>query len=348
MKEAKKGVLTSGIIIVTLLLIIPVIAQGLKLYTLEAQRLFPNVPFKDVQRVIQKRGYYVVLDAGNHRVVFLNSAMQVERQIGKIGQAIGEFYYPNDLAVDASGYIYVRDSMNRRYQIFDWSGKPIGQFPNYPEAHGLAVNSKGEVLLGQPQRGKLVSVYNRAGKLVRSFGELRKLSDFYGPGVADLDVQYKYAINRIKLCVDKHDNVYVGFMGAPVFQKYDATGRLLFEKKMSGPQVAKIITGFQKQRKSPVRRGIDDVPTPLIITGLAVDDATGNIYISFQWDRAWIYVANKEGEGIAILEPPLREMLFQNIELSEDGTALLAARLSVVKTDEAYKLKLPPAIRRRK
>lgn len=345
MKRTVRGIPNAITVVATLLLLSPPIAaQGLRHYALAPQRLFADLPAKSIHQVVQKWGSYVVLDGANHRVVFLNSAMQVERQIGKIGQALGEFYYPNDLAVDKDGYIYVRDSMNRRFQVFEWNGKPVGEFPNSPEAHGLAVNSRGEILLGQPQKGKLVTVYDRAGKQLRSFGELHKLSDFYGAGVADLDAQYKHAINRVKFAVDSQDNVYVGFMGAPVFQKYDANGRLLFEKKIGGPEAAAIVTGFQKDRKSPVRRGIDDIPTPHIITGLAVDNATGTLYVSFQWDRGWVYVANASGDGTAILEYPQRDLLVQNISLSEDGKALLAPRLSVVKFDEAYMFKLPSPI----
>ena len=322
-------------------------APALSRYRLEPEQLFPHLSAEYIVQVIQKRSHYLILDSTNHRVIFVNPDGRMERQLGRIGQAAGEFHYPNDMAVDAEGYIYIRDSMNRRYQVFRWDGAFVAQFPNVPEAHGLAVTSKGEILIGQPQKGKLVSVYSRDGKFLRSFGELHKLSDFYGPGVADLDAAYKHAINRIKLCVDKRDNVYVAFMGAPVFQKYDASGRLVFEKRLVGREAEEIIAGFQKRRQSPVRRGIDDVPTPLIITGIAVDDATGNIFISFQWDRAWIYVADSKGNGLAILELPERELLLENLELSEDGSALLAARLSIVKTDEAYRFAIPSPLRRR-
>jgi DNA-binding beta-propeller fold protein YncE len=316
-------------------------------YRLEPERLFPQLPVKYIVRVIQRRGQYLILDTMDHRLLFVSPTGQVVRQLGRIGQDVGEFFYPNDMAVDAHGYIYIRDGQNRRYQVFRWDGAFVAQFPNVPDGRGLAVTSKGEVLIGQPQKGKLVSVYSREGTFLRSFGELHKLSDFYGPGVADLDAAYAHAINRVKLCVDRRDQIYVAFMGAPVFQKYDASGRLVFEKRLVGQEAEEIIAGFRKQRQSPVRRGIDDVPTPLIITGIAVDDATGNIYISFQWDRAWIYVANSRGEGIALLDLPQRELLLENIELSEDGTALLAARLSVTRTDEAYRLALPPPLRRR-
>lgn len=347
-KKSRGRLLKAGPLVAALLLIaLPGIAQGPKRETLSAQRLFQDVPLRGVQRVIQKWGSYLVLEAENHRIVFLNSAMQVERQVGNIGQGYGELYYPNDLAVDPEGYIYVRDSLNRRFQVFEWNGKEFAEFPNTPEAHGLAVTSKGEILLGQPQKDRLVSVYTRDGKLIRSFGELHKLSDFYGPELSDLDNQYKYAINRIKISVDKEDNVYVGFIGAPVFQKYNPAGELIFEKRMAGPQAAEIINGFRKKRQSPVRRGMDGVPTPLIVTGLTVDDATGNIYIAFQWNRAWMYVANRNGDSVTVLDSPLRELLFQNIALSEDGRAILAARLSVVRTDEAYMFSLPSTLKRR-
>lgn len=323
-----------------IMVVFPVAGQALSRQKLELTRLFPDFPAKIIQRVIQRNGQYFVLDAGNHRVAVFNERKEFVRQIGGIGQAPGEFYSPNDMAVDRSGNLYIRDGLNRRFQVLDPAGKPISQFPNLPDANGLAVNSKGEIFLGQPQKGKLISVYDRSGRFLRSFGELHKISDFYGPALTDRDREYAYAINRIRMAVDASDHVYVAFHGAPVFQKYDPSGKLVFEKRIEASEASKIITEFAARKESPVRRGIDDVPTPLIITAIAVHPRTGKIFIAFQWDRAWIYVADASGRGLVVLEPPLREILFQNIDISEDGGSLLFTLLSTVKNNEMYQARL--------
>ncbi len=309
----------------------------------ESEILEPHAAVKQADRLIQVDDRYILVDSENNRLLFLDGGLNVVRQLGQIGQGPGDFYHPVDVAVDPKKNIYVQDESNRRLEIFDWNGNFKGQFATVPKPVGLAVNSKGEILLGQPQEGALVSVYDHEGNLLRRFGQLKKFSDFYGEKFRDKDGVHRFSINRALLAVDGSDNVYVGFVGAPFFQKYGPDGTLLFERMIEGPQGEGVIRRFQEVGKSPIRRGYmgDGAAIPAIINGVAVHEPTGRLLFVFQWDRGWLYVADPMGHGLAVLESPSKELLFHSISFSQDNRSLLASRDSVVKYSEFYRLHLP-------
>ncbi len=73
---------------------------------------------------LDRAGNLFVTDVtpGAHRVVVLDSSGRLVRQFGKEGSARGEFSFPNGVAVDWRGNIYVADSGNGRVQAFDKDG----------------------------------------------------------------------------------------------------------------------------------------------------------------------------------------------------------------------------------
>lgn len=312
--------------------------SGTDRITVQPDRMFKKIRFSSVEKIVKYAGKYFVLEAINHRILVFNSSEELEYQISRIGQERGELFYPRDFVIKL-GRLYVYDQKNMRVQIFDLEGNYINSFSDRHNSYGIEVNSRGEIYLGQPDKGKLISVYDKDGKFLKSFGELHKLSDFYGSGLKDMDKKYLMSINRVNICLDRSDNLYLSFVGAPFFQKYDKNGNLIFEKKIPGPEAEQIIDGFRNKRESPVRRSIDDPPTPLITTGITVNDASDTVIIPFQWNRCWIYLVNSDGIKIVTLEPTEVDMLFQNPSLA-DGYNLILPRLSVIKNNEAYAINL--------
>jgi DNA-binding beta-propeller fold protein YncE len=63
-----------------------------------------------------------------HRVMVFDPSGELKLEFGQQGKGEGEFSFPNDIAVDASGRIYVADSNNFRIQVFDALGQPLGAF----------------------------------------------------------------------------------------------------------------------------------------------------------------------------------------------------------------------------
>lgn len=315
------------------------LSQSVKI---QPQRIFEKYRFSSIDKVVKYEDCYYVLEVLKHRVLIFDKRLVLKYGIGSIGQGKGELYYPENFVI-RKGKIYIIDRGNtgsNRIQTFSIEGDFINSFKVDFLAYGFAVNSRGEIYLGQPDKGKLVTVYAKNGKVIKSFGRLHTMSDFYGDSFdGETDKESKDSINRVFLYIDEADYIYLSFVGAPFFQKYDPKCNLVFEKKISGEESDLILSGFKKNKESPIKRGIDHIPTPLITTGIAVDESTSNIIISFQWWIGWIYIADSEGNKLLTLQPPDKSMLFNNISVSKESQLFLP-RLSVIKFNEAYVLDL--------
>jgi DNA-binding beta-propeller fold protein YncE len=76
----------------------------------------------------QKQRLYVV-DALAHNVEIYDVDGRVVTQFGSRGFGPGQFNYPNDVALDARGRIYVTDRENNQVQVWGW---PVAALPPIP------------------------------------------------------------------------------------------------------------------------------------------------------------------------------------------------------------------------
>lgn len=114
-----------------------------------------------------------------HSVIVLNERFEIQREIGGIGSAPGRLFRPGAIDVSEDGIIYVQDGGNERIQSFSIDGTHLAAFAT-GQYMGFAAGIQGEIYLGQPEKGALISVYSREGKLLRSFGKLKLYSDSHG------------------------------------------------------------------------------------------------------------------------------------------------------------------------
>lgn len=107
-----------------------------------------------------------------HRVMMFDQAGDLKLEFGKEGDSGGEFSFPNDVAVDSNGLIYVADSNNFRIQVFDSVGQPLGDFS---EGVGFprGIEIEGSYLYVVDTFGHLVRVYDlsQGARQVFAFGE---------------------------------------------------------------------------------------------------------------------------------------------------------------------------------
>jgi DNA-binding beta-propeller fold protein YncE len=138
---------------------------------------------------VDNEGRVYVTDTGNERVLIyevveVNGQLQVSylSQIGTMGPDLGQFLEPVGIAVDATGWVYVADTLNGRVQVFAPSSP--GTLASYPVANWpvtgwdstsrenkpyIAVGPGGQIYFSVPERHYLAST-DSTGKVLTVWG----------------------------------------------------------------------------------------------------------------------------------------------------------------------------------
>ena len=256
-------------------------------------RIFQDLGL-DVYDVASHNGLYYVSDRTRNSIVVINERFEIQRLIGGIGSAPGRLFRPGYIDISPDGLIYIQDGGNERIQCFALDGTYLGGFGTKPYM-GMAAGLNGDVYLGQPENGALVSVYSRDGKHVRSFGKLKTYSELLGQELKDLDEQYALAANRVRLSVDRDGNTLVSFMLVPLIQKYSPDGKLVFESRLEGPEIDAL-----RQTPGLLTMSMDGfAETILALEAIALPSGEINVVLT----DGSIYVADQNGRRQRVIHP---------------------------------------------
>lgn len=78
-----------------------------------------------------------VADSCNHRIQVFDFEGRRLNVFGEMGDEVGQFKYPYDIAVDAHGEVYVCEYGNHRVQRFSAEGRPLSAWGGYGREPGL-------------------------------------------------------------------------------------------------------------------------------------------------------------------------------------------------------------------
>ena len=102
------------------------------------------------------------------------------REWGGTGSDEGRFRQPGDVAVDASGNVFVADTLNHRIQVFDSAGKFIRAWGALGHADGrfdspcgVAIDASGDVYVADTFNNR-IQVFDSAGNFIRKWGTERR------------------------------------------------------------------------------------------------------------------------------------------------------------------------------
>jgi len=248
-------------------------------------------------------GDFIVFDRRAHAVFTVARGADKPTKIVDIGGEPGRILMPTafDSASDGSFVVADTPRNQQRLQFFLPNGTTTGGFTmpgrGAPQVtvgdlylSGLAsLEYTGKtVLISQPENGALVIEYLPTGTPLRTFGELRPTGQERDPAVhAALNV-------GIVLLNPKGGYYFVFLSGVPTFRKYDADGKLVFERAIQGieldPYVGKLPTTW------PRRAG--ELPiVPAMVRTAAVDD-NGNLWISLVAPYTYVYDASGDKRHI--------------------------------------------------
>ncbi|MCP1310834.1 fibronectin type III domain-containing protein [Paenibacillus tyrfis] len=211
-------------------------------------------------------GNVYVADSNNERVQKLdissNSWSEWIYIGGVIGKGLGEFKYPNGVAVDSSGNVYVAaDYGNHRIQKLDastrvWSewGKSNGQFGSglgeFDGPTDVAVDSSGNVYVSDFYNHRVQKLTVATG----AWSEWKKSGGGAGSGLG----QFNYPSG---VAVDGDGNVYVADSGNNRIQRLTSATGVWSEWKKSGGGAGNGLGEF-------------DYPTDVAV------DRSGNVYVA--------------------------------------------------------------------
>lgn len=183
-------------------------------------------------------GDIYVADSGNDRIVVFNSRGRYLRQFGGLGVAKpaegaertwspGKLNYPLDVAVDATGSVYVADFYNDSISVFRSDGrfsrrfpdpyKKVGKGSSGQNGAGIAVTSLA-VLGGRVYATDTyqVFVFDAEGAVLRQFGR---------PGVGAAGLEHPNGI-----AVDSAGRIYVSDSNNNRVKAYAADGSVLWTR----------------------------------------------------------------------------------------------------------------------
>ena len=255
--------------------------------------------FEDLSTCQQSpAGDYFIFDRRAHAVFTVPaSAREGPKKVVGVGAEPGRVLTPTafDFASDNTFVIADAPYGTQRVQMFFETGARLGGF-SFPKTDAPMITSHGLVVSGvaaleytgkslfvsQPEVGALVTEYALDGRTLRTFGELRRTGQEH-----DRDVHL--ALNIGRLVVNPKGGFYYVFLaGTPTFRKYDAAGRLVFERHIQGVEldefVHKLPTTWPQRRS-----GGGEFPLVAATVRTAEADADGNLWVSLMVPYTYVY-----------------------------------------------------------
>jgi DNA-binding beta-propeller fold protein YncE len=154
-----------------------------------------------VLTVNKNNGDVYFADVFEHRIVIVENDGKKKHEFGRPGSEVGELAYPNGIALDGSGRVYVSDSNNARVQVFSPDGQDVLEVYDgtlyddgaFSLPRGISVDQSGSVWVADTLTHS-ISVF-KGNKRVLLFGEL---------GVNEGELYFPNG-----LTVDKQGHIYI-------------------------------------------------------------------------------------------------------------------------------------------
>lgn len=244
-------------------------------------------------------GPYYVFDRRGHTVYTVDADKTAARKLVEIGQEQGRVIQPRGFDTNATGSFVVADAPRgiERVQIFGPAGILIYGFrlparlaPTITVGP-LVLNGLGSIqyagenlLVSHPESGALFTEYSTSGVALRSIGRLRETG-------FEQDRDLHLALNAGLPVVDPTGGYFFVFLGGrPMFRKFGADGRLLFERHIEGRELDDYLAALPT--RWPTRR-VEDRELPFVqpTVRAAAADARGQLWVSLSLPYTYVYDA---------------------------------------------------------
>jgi hypothetical protein len=242
-------------------------------------------------------GDYLIFDRRAHAVYSFKPGGEEAVKIVQIGSESGRILRPTAFDSSPEGTFVVADAPGNQQRIqffthagggmggFTMAGRPVPQIT----LGNLVLSGVGSlkytgtsILLSQPEIGALVTEYELNGATRRTFGELRPTGQEKDPAVHT-------AFNVGWALPNPAGGYYFVFLsGVPMFRKYDAAGKLVFERHIEGTEMDPYLNRMPTTWPHRTVSGTEYPIVPAMIRTAAVD-LEGNLWISLMAPFTYVY-----------------------------------------------------------
>jgi len=259
---------------------------------------------------MQPDGTSYVFDRREHTVYRIDAARTKAAAVVQIGAEAGRLLQPSafDSAEDGSFVVADAPRNKERIQIFYRDGFRVGGFEltggTLPRItiDSLVLNGIGSlcftgrtILISRPETGGLITEYDLYGRALRTIGRLRATGHEADPALhiafnsgVPLAIPAKAGASGGSGGSGGGGFYFVFQSGAPVFQRYDENGTLLYERRIQGRELDTLLA--QQPSKWPRRTiGENEIPlvTPTVRTARV--DPEGRLWVSLAVPFTYVY-----------------------------------------------------------
>jgi hypothetical protein len=247
-------------------------------------------------------GTAYVFDRREHTVYRIDAARTKAAAVVQIGAEAGRLLQPSafDSAEDGSFVVADAPRNKERIQVFYRDGFRVGGFEltggTLPRItlDSLVLNGIGSlcytgrtILISRPETGGLITEYDLYGRALRTIGRLRATGHEADPA---LHLAFNSGVPlAIPEKADGRGGFYFVFQsGAPVFQRYDANGTLLYERRIQGRELDTLLA--QQPSRWPRRTfGENEIPLVSPTVRTARVDPEGRLWVSLAVPFTYVY-----------------------------------------------------------
>ena len=294
----------------------------------------------DVARL--PNGDILILEGSGCTVKRYNKDFEFVSSFGQRGQGPGDFLSPYILRLNTDkNKIYVADSRISKFSLdgsFQDSFKPIviarfGSIGVQYRTSGMAVLSESLVILPSPPNmwidsgdHKLLSVYDKTGTILRSFGAVKLYEN----------QELTLNANILYFTKDSSENIYVAYAHQNRFIKYSYDGKLIYSADRSLPYEIENVMKVELFKSGNLEREFSWPSVSSVSKGVGLD------YKGRIWVLTFLKQPNKFGEfenegnlskcyefdvfdsdGILLFKVPFPNVLFDNFSIYENRLYLI-------------------------
>ena len=185
------------------------------------------------------------------------------------GDVLVEF--GEDCDVDSEGIIYVADRAANKIQVYSKEGRHLRTIAVAAPV-AVAALPEGEIAVGTMQQEALVTVFNKDGRLTRTFGDAEELTER-----KDLN----RFLNLGAMATDGPGHLYYGFkfVPEPTVRQFDRFGYAGEDVRYTALDAFPEAVAMRREIQRQERRG--DTPRfKQVMTAMSVEKETGEVWIA--------------------------------------------------------------------